>query len=150
MLEPVGSFLLHGLRLGIVLQAQGPLLEAATDRQRLQGFSLLQALIGQAQLLQEDAPGDGVNHQVVADQQQAPGLGPGQVEEHGSRQWPGSQMQAGLLLVTALLHAASLLLLGQLAQVHHVEGDRLILRQPLPAHTMQSMSTSMDGSVNGK
>src|SRR5205085_738619 len=97
------------------------LLEAVAGRQRLQRLTLLQALIGQAQLLQEDAPGDGVDQQVVAEQQQAPGLGTRQVEEHRSRQRPVFQVQAGLHLITALLHAASLLLLWLLARSCSIE-----------------------------
>ena len=110
VLQPASGFLLQGLRLSIVLQAQGPLLEAGAGCQGMERLTLLQALIGQAQLLQEDAPGDGVNQQVVTEQQQAPGLSPRQVEEHSPRQRPFSQVQAGLHLITALLHATGLLL----------------------------------------
>src|SRR5437868_3925271 len=86
VLEPEAGFLLHGLRLHIVLQALSPLLEAAAGWQRLQRLPLLQALIGTTQLLEQDAPGDRVDHQVMTDQQQAPGLLSRQAEEHGTRQ----------------------------------------------------------------
>src|SRR5207245_11792127 len=117
VLQPEAGFLLYGLTVHIVLQALGPLLEAAAGRLRLQRQPLLQALIGPTQVLQQDAPGDGVDHQVMTEQQQAPGLLSRQVEEHGTRQWPVLQVQAGLLLATALAQAAGLLLLRQFAQV---------------------------------
>src|SRR5437868_6707014 len=62
----------------------------------------------------------------MADQQQATGPLPREMDEHGPRQWPSFQVQAGLLLATALAQAAGLLLLRQLAQVHQAEGQRLI------------------------
>src|SRR2546430_616325 len=122
LLQPEVGFLLHGVRLYIVLQALGPLLEAAASRLRLQRQPLLQALIGLAQVLQQDAPGDGVDHQVMTEQQQAPGLLSRQVEEHGTRQWPVLQVQAGLLLATALAHAAGLLPSGSSRKSTSVKG----------------------------
>src|SRR2546429_379555 len=44
-----------------------PLLETAAGRLQLQGLPLLQALIGPTQLVEQDAPGDGVDHQVMTE-----------------------------------------------------------------------------------
>src|SRR2546421_8893660 len=111
LLQPEVGFLLHGVRLYIVLQALGPLLETAASRLRLQRQPLLQALIGPTQVLQQDAPGDGVDHQVMTEQQQAPGLLSRQAEEHRTCQWPALQVQAGLVLATEAAQATDLLFL---------------------------------------
>lgn len=91
LLQPVGSLLLQHLRLRIGLQALRPRLEAAPTPYRTEGRSLQHMRIGPVQVSEQHTPGDGIDHQMVTDQQQAPGRCPCQTEEHGADQHPGLQ-----------------------------------------------------------
>ena len=53
-------------------------------------------LVGGEEVLQQDAPGDAVHHQVVDDQQQPVGLAGAQVEADRAQQGAVAQVQAGL------------------------------------------------------
>ena len=92
-------------------QSSGPSLEGGRLGWQLHRLSLAELSVGGLQILQQDAPGDAVDRQVMYHDQQPAGLACPQVKVGCPQQRPHRQVQAGLYLYRCCLKGWTLLLL---------------------------------------
>ena len=80
----------------VLRQPFGPVLERGRLRRQAESPPTAELLVGRLQILQQDPPGDAIDHQVVDDDQQAARLVSTEVKEGNPQQRPLRQVQASL------------------------------------------------------
>ncbi len=110
-LAPKLQLRLHRLTTGMLAHSAGPGLERAGLARQPRSFSTEALLVSPLQILQQNAPGHPVHHQMVDHQQQTLAT-VGHIHQQAPQQWAVGQVQAALRLLAERLQRLSVHRLG--------------------------------------
>ncbi|CAM4166421.1 hypothetical protein COSO111634_34170 [Corallococcus soli] len=127
LVQPEGGFGGERLGAGMVLNAACPGLEGGRLRRQRHGKALLELVVGGLQVLQQHAPGNTVDDEVVGDEEQAL-LAVAQVEERGAQQGRLGEDEAGLHARGFDFERGGLLGSGRGGEIHLEQVDGRLVR----------------------
>ena len=123
-IEPEFSLVRDRFAARVLAQLLGPALERGGLGRELDGLAAPALLVRRPQIVEENAPRDAVDREVMDHQEQPRGIRRAALEQHGAEHRPGREIEALLRVDRRLLDHRLAIALGDAREIHAHERQR--------------------------